>query len=85
MAKKKNKFVEAARAARKGKAVVGASGPTPKWAHWADEIIMLPPPPLPPTIEESTPSQPKSFTRSASAVVSIPTEPILANARVESS
>lgn len=44
MARKKNKFVEEARAARKGKAVAKTSGPPPKRARRVEEIIIALPP-----------------------------------------
>lgn len=43
--KEKNKFAEAACAARKGKAIVSASAPPPKWARSAEEVAVLPHPP----------------------------------------
>lgn len=59
----KNKFFEAAHAARKGKAIAGMSAPPPKRAHRAEEIIMLSPPPPPPTTKELAPILPESSTR----------------------
>lgn len=52
MARKKNKFAEVTRAARKGKVVPGAIGPLPKRARRAKEVIIFPPPPPPTMIEE---------------------------------
>lgn len=52
--KGKNKFTKVACAARKGKVVVGISGPPPKRARRAKEIIMLLLPPPPPATEETT-------------------------------
>lgn len=62
-AKGKNKFVEAIRAIRKGKAIAGTFNPPPKRAQRAKEIVMLPPPPLPPTTEEQIVSQLESSSR----------------------
>lgn len=58
MARKKNKFAEAARTACKGKTVAGISGRPPKRACQEEVFILLPPFP-PPTIEGATASLPK--------------------------
>lgn len=71
MTRKKNKFAETARAAHKGKAITGASGPPPKWAHQVEEIIMLPPPYPPPATKEIAPSQPESSFRDTPTAVAI--------------
>lgn len=60
MAGSRNKFAEAARAAKKHKVVAGATAPPPKRARRSEEIIMLP---TPPTTEESAPIQPESSIR----------------------
>lgn len=73
MVEKKNKFVEAAHAAHKGKAIAGVSGPPPKWACGVEKIIILPPPPPLPT-KELAPTQPKSSLRDTPAVIPVQAE-----------
>lgn len=75
MTRKKNRFAKAVRAARKGKAVAGAFGQPPKRASWAEEIITLPPPPLPPVNEGTTSTQPESSSRSDTAAAPIQANP----------
>lgn len=80
----RNKFFEVARTARKGKVVVEMTGPPLKRAHLTEEINMLPPPPSPPVIEESTPIQLESSTRGDSAAILVSVELSTKNASVKS-
>lgn len=70
MAGKKNKFVEAAHATRKGKATARTTGPPPKWPLQPDQIIMLLPPFPPPAIEETTPTKLESSSKGT--IVAVP-------------
>lgn len=73
--KGKNKFVEAARSAHKGKVAAGTSSPPPKRACRADKIIMLPPPPPSPTTKEPSPTQLKSSSRGTPSLAPVQIEP----------
>lgn len=73
--KGKNKFAEVVRAVRKGKTTVGTSDPPLKRARWVEEIVVLPPSPSPPTIEEQTITQPESSSRGTPSIPPNQTEP----------
>lgn len=93
MARPRSKFAKVACVVRKRKAIVRAISPPAKRARLTGEVIMLPPPPTKPAVEESVHLQPESSALGASTfapVFELPTaiptlsKPALASVEVKS-